>query len=303
MSVLPVCDPCLCLTRFCQQLLPCNKNGLETLCTSLWAAQDARLLPAPTNFAPSAFYNLVGTILDCIVLLNIRSSKGAIDAAGDASASGDMEDAVAAQVGRVWSEGVIAEASKVVRMTRMIGAEKNTDFYKMATSVGSTVSRLEKVTPSRSQCSTFRLTAYSAGFPALSGTADKALDEITRFTTIAFSPADHGERSTPPTSSLVPRLQLLLEALEEGYSGDESRIRAFTDRTSLQVASQAVQHIKQSLGANDSMDKLAKEDYPKMLAHLLEKRGTYLMRDETFSNVSTYGFWGRILTLILSLPV
>lgn len=87
------------------------------------------------------------------MLLNIRSSKGAVDVDAQALASGEMGDAVAAQVDRVWSEGVISEASKVVRMTRMIGAEKNTDFYKMATSVGSTVSRLDKVTPSRSRCS------------------------------------------------------------------------------------------------------------------------------------------------------
>lgn len=62
----------------------------------------------------------------------------------------DMGDAVAAQVGRVWSDGVLAEAAKVTRMTRMIGAEKNTDFYRMAANVGSAVGRLDKVAPSKS---------------------------------------------------------------------------------------------------------------------------------------------------------
>jgi hypothetical protein len=147
-------SPPLRLILCVEKLLPHNKTGLETLCTSLWAAQDARLLPAPTNFAPSAFYNLVGTILDCIVLLNIRSAKTAAEVDTEAQASDDMGQAVAAQMGRVWNEGVIPEASKVVRMTRMVGAEKNTDVYKMAANVGSTIGRLEKVTSSESHSDT-----------------------------------------------------------------------------------------------------------------------------------------------------
>jgi hypothetical protein len=33
-----------------------------------------------------------------------------------------MENAVATQVGRVWSDGVLVEAAKITRMTRMAGA-------------------------------------------------------------------------------------------------------------------------------------------------------------------------------------
>jgi hypothetical protein len=61
----------------------------------------------------------------------------------------NMSEAVAAQVARVWSDGVLAEAAKITRMTRMIGAEKNTDFYRMAVNVGSAVARLDKVSPSK----------------------------------------------------------------------------------------------------------------------------------------------------------
>lgn len=63
--------------------------------------------------------------------------------------NGDMSDAVASQVARVWSDGVLPEAAKITRMTRMMGAEKNTDFYRMAANVGSAVARLDKVAPSK----------------------------------------------------------------------------------------------------------------------------------------------------------
>lgn len=277
------------LTRLTEQLLPCDKTGLETLCTSLWAAYDARLLPSPTNFAPSAFYNLVGTILDCIVLLNIRSTKGeAVHAQAQTVADSNMGDAVSAQVGRVWRDGVIPEASKIVRMTRMIGAEKNTDFYKMATNVGSTVARLEKVSSSRSYR---RLLTHHFGthvkLPSLlSATAEMALEEIARVTKAAFFPVDDPETSLSAASTLIPRLQLLLEALEQGYSSDEPRIKSFTDRLALEVSLRAVQYIKQYLSSNGSSDKLALEDYPKMLANLLDKRGSRLIRDEVFDKVS-----------------
>lgn len=62
----------------------------------------------------------------------------------------DMEDAVSAQIRRVWTEGVLVETSKLVRMNRMLGAEKKTEFYRMAVNVASAASRLEKMSPSKS---------------------------------------------------------------------------------------------------------------------------------------------------------
>jgi hypothetical protein len=85
---------------------------------------------------------------------------------------------------------------------------------------------------------------------------------------------------------LIPRLQLLLEALEQGYTGEPQRIEAFTDQLSLRIVSSAVEYLKHSLSSNDGPDKLASEDYPKMIANLLEKRGSKLMRDETLAKVS-----------------
>ena len=95
---------------------------------------------------------MTGTILDCIILLNIRSVREAsANAAADSAVNdSDMENAVATQVGRVWSDGVLVEAAKITRMTRMAGAEKNTDFYRMAVNVGSAIARLDKAAPSRS---------------------------------------------------------------------------------------------------------------------------------------------------------
>lgn len=276
---------------FVEKLLPHDRTGLETICTSLWAAQDARLLPAPTNFAPSAFYNLVGTILDCIVLLNIRSAQGA---GGDAEVptSDDMGHAVALQVGRVWNEGVIPEASKIVRMTRMIGAEKNTDFYKMASNVGSTIARLEKVDSSESHRNiSLQVTELiSIALSPTSGTANEALDEIARLTTSAFSPSQVGDGagSSSSRTNLIPRLQMLLEAVEQGYTGEGPRIKAFTDGIALQVASRAVHYIGQCLSVDDSADKLAQDAFPKMLAHLIEKRGVYLLQDDIFDRVSPH---------------
>lgn len=139
------------LTFFPCQLLPLNRNGLEALCTSLWAAHDAKLLPSSTNFAASAFSHLTGTILDCIILLNIRSVReSSANAESEAVVKhSDMEASSATQVGRVWSDGVLVEAAKITRMTRMMGAEKNTDFYRMAVNVGSAIARLDKVAPSK----------------------------------------------------------------------------------------------------------------------------------------------------------
>jgi hypothetical protein len=94
---------------------------------------------------------------------------------------------------------------------------------------------------------------------------------------------------------------MLLEALEQGYSGEEPRIKAFTNQISLQVAIKALQHIKQYLSANETTDTLAREDYPKMLAHLLEKRGVYLLQDETFNRVSTQGLW-QIVSHTYAIP-
>lgn len=98
---------------------------------------------------------------------------------------------------------------------------------------------------------------------------------------VAFFPAFEGDSRPSSISVLVPRLQLLLEALEQGYAGDARRIGAFTDHLGLEIVSKAVDYIRRSLSSNEGPDKLATEDYPKMLASLLDKRGHTLMRDST----------------------
>ena len=121
------------------------------------------------------------------------------------------------------------------------------------------------------------------------GTADKALENIAQATTLAFSDAYEGDARPSSVSILVPRLQLLLEALEQGHTGDAQRVGVFTDNLSLEIARKAVNYIKCSLFDNGGPDGLATEDYPKMLASLLTTRGQRLMRDLAFAEVSSSG--------------
>ncbi|KAJ9125190.1 hypothetical protein QFC22_000144 [Naganishia vaughanmartiniae] len=240
-----------------EKLLSPDPDGLETLCNSLWAAHEARLLPSSTGFSQSAFYDLVSTILDCIVFLNIRNfkSRSAVDVS-DTSSHPSVEEAVSAQIRRVWTEGVLVEASKLVRMNRMVGAERKTEFYRMALNVASAAARLDKVSLS---------------------TAQKTLVEVSQATIDAFTPNDDAN-SRAPSAILVPRLQLLLEALEQGYN-NEGAIKATTDQISVSVTTRALHHILRSITSNSGVDKLALEDYPKMLALLLQKRGSQVMND------------------------
>ncbi|KAJ9093121.1 hypothetical protein QFC19_008464 [Naganishia cerealis] len=241
------------------KLLSPDSEGIETLCNSLWAAHEARLLPSATGFAQSAFYDLVCTILDCIVYLNIRNSKGRSTANElDLSSYPSAAEAVSIQISRVWTEGVLVEASKLARMNRMMGAEKTTEFYKMAVNVASAMARLEKVSVS---------------------TANRTLETISDATIEAFAPMDKGRSGSAPNAILVPRLQILLEALEQGYNGD-SNIKAATDRISVVVASRALHYILSCITSDSQVDRLAKEDYPKLLAHLLHTRGDQLTQDE-----------------------
>ncbi|KAJ9108838.1 hypothetical protein QFC21_000158 [Naganishia friedmannii] len=241
-----------------EQLLSPDPDGLETLCNSLWAAHEARLLPSSTGFNQSAFFDLISTILDCIVFLNIRNFKGRSVAAASGTLSfPDVEKAVSAQIRRVWTEGVLVEASKLVRMNRMVGAEKKTEFYRMAVNVASAVARLEKVSP---------------------GAAKKTLEEVSWATIDALTPSDDAE-SRAPNAILVPRLHILLEALEQGYNNDVA-IKAITDQISVSVASRALHHILRSITSTIEVDRLTQEDYPKMLTHLLQKRGPQLINNE-----------------------
>lgn len=117
-------------------------------------------------------------------------------------------------------------------------------------------------------------------------TAKKTLEEVSQATIEAFTPSDDTE-SQAPSAILVPRLQLLLEALEQGHNDDET-IEATTIQISVSVTSRALHHMLRSITSNGAVDRLTQEDYPKMIALLLRKRGSQLVNDEECKRVSRF---------------
>jgi hypothetical protein len=139
------------------QILPPTVAAYRALFTSLWGAADAKLLTSTSSAAgPSSMFQFLTAAIDCIVFLSIKAWKSATEDSG----RNDVKALVADETQRVWSEGILVEASKLARMDRSMFAEKRLESTREALALSKALSRLATESNGESHRSFGRTTSY-----------------------------------------------------------------------------------------------------------------------------------------------
>lgn len=250
--------------------MPVELESYRKLFTSVWAASHSRLLNSNNTSGPSSTYHFLSALIDCLVLSTIRLNRVSPD---------DAKTLAVEEITRIWNDGVLVEAGKMVRMDRSMMGEMRIESVREAGMVGKAMSRLAKENGGELVCheSPYFHEIDQLLFDGLLDLADRIIDATCEAVEKAFSPSD--QPNTSAQSILVGRLGAIRETLVTSYEQDD-RLSVRLDAAIAEISKKAIACI-----GREETEQKTREDYLKLVLRMLKTRGDVFRQDEDLAQV------------------
>ena len=276
-------------TLLIPQILPVDLTVYRTFFNSLWAASDAKLLSnnVLSNYG-SARFVFMTTVIDCIVFLTVRSWRNL--------AESDRPECIsfaADEVEKLWTDEILPEASRLVRMDKSMMAEERLESVKATLSLSKGLSRVAK--ESRGTCwfASFPNGPHSRINVATTDLSTECIRRICSTSLEAFSP----QTSIPGLQSkpiLVTRFLPICRFLKEGYQENDAMASA-VDQMIEDVTLKAIQVV-----GDPTVEASTRESYANLIVKVVSPDSSH-MKPQVVEKVRRFAMLSTNLNELLIL--